>query len=924
MDTPTPTRPRALSQASTQYSIDAAALYGSAGDSSALDIPLPGEDEDIDLIRTEDIDGPSDFTQNMGYWMRTKLPVPTVTEPGKLEDETVERDLEEWVESDSSAGEIGQGFENEEPENGYDEGNEERAEEMGEQNLDEEEDEQSEGRVGEEEVTDEEPANMPSTRSTSNGTLMQNLNDSLLAPTGKNGTTATADDDANYFSSSQVLPDRSESAPSSPSATLGNASRPTSAATTARTLQPTVEDYDDTPRKVTPVDQKSVRSDDRRASRQHQTDTNQIEGLQQQLSRQKEQSDARVAELENLLTAARTQNEKLNGSWTKAMQNARAEHEQTLDSQYAASASEVEGLKAEIGQLGNAFEEYEKDAEERLTATEQAHVEALTAARKDHETIVQDLRTQLEHAESKATVASNVQEKILQEIQTQHQQELVRQRDYLTRQTQIASAEIERLKARNAELEEELMTKDAELERLRAAQSSATKAHEAELTTLRESLTDDLHSLKSDLEQANTRLSASKQLLAAQKTHAEELEEQRDDYEQQIRDLRSTSSSLRTQLQAEHREALEEARQQHENEIEERNSAYLGQIKGLKEQVTSLQQQLEEACSENNASHSATHKSYEAELAQLKATSEARIADLEHRLSTAQQQRDEALTQLSAKDQHPTVQPPTPSFPPSTILDPRIATLEASLTSLRQHLDSARLDLSRARDDRRDAEQEAANARQQTKALRTEADAQAAALWAKEDELHDLRDKLADQRSEAWVRVEALQVQMEGLREGHEAKIEEMRGKAEEAVKRIGGLLEGERKAAEEARKEAMRLSAALEQSAERVGELEDEREALRNDTQLQRADVEAAEAEARAAREEAEMLRGDYESVNREMDERIVELIRTKEKEWAARFEKLWKERKMMGKALMHEWGKEECGVKDPQAYRYKYVEKA
>lgn len=53
----------------------------------------------IDVIHSEDIDGPTDFTQNMEYWMSTKLP--TVVEPTKLEG-APKKDMEEYVGSDDT------------------------------------------------------------------------------------------------------------------------------------------------------------------------------------------------------------------------------------------------------------------------------------------------------------------------------------------------------------------------------------------------------------------------------------------------------------------------------------------------------------------------------------------------------------------------------------------------------------------------------------------------------------------------------------------------------------------------------------------------------------------------------------------------------------------------------------------------------
>ncbi|KAF2436813.1 hypothetical protein EJ08DRAFT_673951 [Tothia fuscella] len=83
----------------SDYSINLDALGPSSKDDSSL-LPLPQENSHaIDVIHSEDIDGPTDFTQNMEYWMNAKLP--NVVKPTKLDGER-KSDLEEYVDSDES------------------------------------------------------------------------------------------------------------------------------------------------------------------------------------------------------------------------------------------------------------------------------------------------------------------------------------------------------------------------------------------------------------------------------------------------------------------------------------------------------------------------------------------------------------------------------------------------------------------------------------------------------------------------------------------------------------------------------------------------------------------------------------------------------------------------------------------------------
>jgi DNA repair exonuclease SbcCD ATPase subunit len=83
-----------------------------------------------------------------------------------------------------------------------------------------------------------------------------------------------------------------------------------------------------------------------------------------------------------------------------------------------------------------------------------------------------------------------------------------------------------------------------------------------------------------------------------------------------------------------------------------------------------------------------------------------------------------------------------------------------------------------------------------------------------------------------------------------------------------------------------------------------------------------AALREKQKASIELEMMIEKTEAINAQFDKAVNDMMRGKEREWRARFEALKKERGIMGKVLMKEWGEKECGVMEPvQGYRYKYV---
>lgn len=89
-----------------------------------------------------------------------------------------------------------------------------------------------------------------------------------------------------------------------------------------------------------------------------------------------------------------------------------------------------------------------------------------------------------------------------------------------------------------------------------------------------------------------------------------------------------------------------------------------------------------------------------------------------------------------------------------------------------------------------------------------------------------------------------------------------------------------------------------------------------------------ASEAEAEEARQAAEDAQKTNAIVNAELEARFAEAVEDRESVWRGRVQLLFREREMMGKALMWGWGREEEGAKGArereQRYRYKFVMKS
>ncbi|KAI5364682.1 hypothetical protein Slin15195_G042210 [Septoria linicola] len=64
-------------------------------------------------------------------------------------------------------------------------------------------------------------------------------------------------------------------------------------------------------------------------------------------------------------------------------------------------------------------------------------------------------------------------------------------------------------------------------------------------------------------------------------------------------------------------------------------------------------------------------------------------------------------------------------------------------------------------------------------------------------------------------------------------------------------------------------------------------------------------------------------ESVNAALDAKVSETIQKRERHWKAKLVESNREREIMARTLMHQWGRQEAGVESPQMYAYKYAGK-
>ncbi|SMR57165.1 unnamed protein product [Zymoseptoria tritici ST99CH_3D1] len=108
--------------------------------------------------------------------------------------------------------------------------------------------------------------------------------------------------------------------------------------------------------------------------------------------------------------------------------------------------------------------------------------------------------------------------------------------------------------------------------------------------------------------------------------------------------------------------------------------------------------------------------------------------------------------------------------------------------------------------------------------------------------------------------------------------------------------------------------------------EAQDDLEAMQAGAEASRTEksiLEAVRAELEVSQAEKAGLKTrltDLETLNIELDRKVSETLRNREQYWKQRLEKSDEERKLMAKALLHQWGREEVGIEIPQRFAYKY----
>ncbi|EOD51205.1 putative spindle pole body associated protein [Neofusicoccum parvum UCRNP2] len=847
----------------TAYSIDFDALLGGGGgsagkhDDDELDLSALVDAETVDAVRSEDVDGPSDFTQNMEFWMRAKLPLEQQRDGRLKKGEGAYGTRVAAATAHHAGGEdtVDEDEGEDEDEEGEGEGLAPRPARSAGTSFNSrdhvsdsegEDDENAAGEHGGEEEHEGSFEYAPSeqgedTREVA-AAAMQDLHgyvisdEDTFSPQSEQG---SIDEQIDILSSmDDVNEDEYTSVPASPQPPQRGWKQDTPAPKVSW-LQPTVEDHEDTPPPL------SARPSPRSPGGQT--------------------PEVLVEDYEGRL---RTQGE---GGRPGLSRNGSYKPDSAPDSRTAPSKSnpdeDADNLRAQISRLRRELERQREDFTSRIASLES-----------------QLQRTRTERDESR----ENEQRRV-RDLNAQHNDRTKDLEDHWQRRLTMAQERYEQ-----------------------------------------------------DVQEQKTSFALVKSSFESR--------------------LSATESGLQGQI-AQKEAELDAARSTHKQELEQQRAGHDAKVASLEERVNSLQSAL--AARDASPSDGQLNAAADDALAQQKAEYDARIAELEARLAATQSHLDASR----AASLPPTAAAGTVPEDQSDELLARaktqIADLEANMALLASQLSSARRETSALRSD-------ADSGRESARVLRKELEAARAA--AAEQERASRARQAEDEEAAGAARRDGERMLERARREAEAARREkeEMKRRAEEAVRKAGTMLNGERiekkglrQALEgvraevdvlrrqlEARKRevvASTTTTAAEEEEERDGNADDdttttttttataatsprssELESLRRALRDAGAAAKQAQREAREAREEAARVRDDFVDVNRAMDERVVLLMRAREKEWQDRVaalarekRELMREKKALGRALLQEWGREEVGEGEPQGYRYKFVKR-
>ncbi|UPX19709.1 uncharacterized protein EKO05_0009963 [Ascochyta rabiei] len=689
---------------------------------------------------------------------------------------------------------------------------------------------------------------------------------------------------------------------------------PRSSPPKARSLQPTVEDVD-TPRK--PTQQTVIHHpsptarDDHDRAHDHDHDhrrsapQDRVVQLQARLDQQELAARTRITELETILAYTRTE-----------LETARDDNYKHKDN--------IAGLQRLLEEQRVNQNAVNDSLESRLKAQHDAHKlelqEREEELQRDHA-----LQLQTQHAE----------------FQRQHK-ELEASRCAAGKEAETTCQTLENVQAQATQLKQ---SNDQHVQRMKDMQMTQEKRTEQDFATERSEMQSKLaavqshaDTLQADLARATAEAKASREDPQALDTHNAATKSTTDHYLSRIAYLETHLQDAKFSLECAQADVAAKA------QLFQTNIDLNTSLRTLRSELDT-QRGAFDSLRLRRSSHLTSESQLHLELTAKEQLVVQHVAEkevLEHQLSTAQG---------------------------------RISGLESSLAALRTQLADAHREIGSVRTDVERVSNELDDANDRLADARAEADRRVA----------DIEKKLAktkDLKLEAESKLRELMSQHDDLVEGHAAMLEKVRDKAEDAVRKTGALLTQERKEKARLKKDVERLQREMEQLRANehgtdesdnttqshlvVGQLDDtndkEIESLRTIIKNQIAETKTLnsshasaltslrtthEAALTALRSEVSTLQQrldiqarDHEAINAAMDEQLSHLLSKLMKERARtvvgkrddQWEEVQKsaasEKELLGKMLLRQWGREECGIAEEkrgqkQLFEYKYAAK-
>ncbi|KAK0928352.1 hypothetical protein LTS16_002557 [Friedmanniomyces endolithicus] len=191
--------------------------------------------------------------------------------------------------------------------------------------------------------------------------------------------------------------------------------------------------------------------------------------------------------------------------------------------------------------------------------------------------------------------------------------------------------------------------------------------------------------------------------------------------------------------------------------------------------------------------------------------------------------------------------------------------------------------------------------------------------------------RAAEQSEDALKQMKDLQQQLRDEQTSHDDELEQLEIAHEQALGAAKNTVDTARNELE--RQQSQLNEAVLERDAaqDTLAELQAKQSTMDSDLQQSRSDLETAQADLATshshlatANADLTVLRehlADSEAVNAALDARVSDAMRKREVHWLSKLAESERERRAMAKALLHQWGREEVGVDEPQGYAYKYL---